>query len=98
MKDTRFDTRSSEWEGDLTVWLRKNSENNDLQLERMRRNLRIARERELTPRQQEILSLYYDEHLKIAEIARRLEVNTSTVCRTLERARERLRRSLRYSL
>ena len=98
MKDTRFDTRTSEWVGDLTVWLRENSENNDLQLERMRRNLRMARQRELTPRQQEILSLYYDDRLTISQIARRLGVNTSTVCRTLERARERLRRSLRYSL
>lgn len=98
MKDTRFDTRTSEWAGDLTVWLRENSENNDLQLERMRRNLRMARQRELTPRQQEILSLYYDDRLTISQIARRLGINTSTVCRTLERARERLRRSLRYSL
>ena len=98
MKGTRFDTRTSEWAGDLTVWLRENSENNDLQLERMRRNLRMARQRELTPRQQEILSLYYDDRLTISQIARRLGINTSTVCRTLERARERLRRSLRYSL
>ena len=49
--DTRFDTRSSEWAGDLTVWLRANAPDNSEQLERLRRNLRRAREQELTPRQ-----------------------------------------------
>ena len=28
MNDTRFDTRSSEWIGDMTVWLRENSADN----------------------------------------------------------------------
>ena len=27
MNDTRFDTRSSEWIGDMTVWLRENTAN-----------------------------------------------------------------------
>ena len=98
MRDTRFDSRSSEWIGDLTVWQRQNSEDNSLQLERMRRTLRLAREQELTPRQQEILSLYYDENLNMTQIARRLEVNVSTVSRTLRRAKDRLRHSLRYTV
>ena len=49
MNDTRFDTRSSEWIGDMTVWLRENSADNSERLERLRRNLRQARVRELTP-------------------------------------------------
>ena len=96
MRTTRSDRRKRTHSSDFTAWLQANSETNDLQLERMRRSLRIAREQELTPRQQEVLALYYNEQLTIAEIARRLEVNTSTVCRTLERARKRLRRALRY--
>ena len=40
MNDTRFDTRSSEWIGDMTVWLRENSADNSERLERLRRNLR----------------------------------------------------------
>lgn len=98
MRDTRFNSRSSEWIGDLTVWQRQNSEDNSLQLERMRRTLRLAREQELTPRQQEILSLYYDENLNMTQIAQRLKVNISTVSRTLRRAKERLRHSLRYTV
>lgn len=98
MRDTRFDSRSSEWIGDLTVWRRQNDPDNTEQLERLRRNLRQARDRELTPRQRQILALYYDRGLTMAQIARRLEVNPSTVCRTLHRARERLRRYLQYGL
>ena len=98
MNDTRFDTRSSEWIGDMTVWMREHAEDNSDQLERLRRNLRRAREQELTPRQREILALYYDRGLKMPQIARKLGINRSTVSRTVKRAKERLYRCLRYAL
>ena len=98
MRDTRFDSRSSEWIGDMTVWLRDHAEDNSDQLERLRRNLRRAREQELTPRQKEILDLYYDRGLKMPQIARKLGINRSTVSRTVKRAKERLYRCLRYAL
>ena len=98
MRDTRFDSRSSEWIGDMTVWLRDHAEDNSDQLERLQRNLRRAREQELTPRQREILALYYDRGLKMPQIARKLGVNRSTVSRTVKRAKERLYRCLRYAL
>ena len=98
MKNTPFDTRSSEWIGDMTVWLRQNAEDNTLQLERMKRNLRIAREKELTPRQRCMLELYYDRQMSVTEIAQELGVNLSTVSRTLQRARNRLRHYLQYTL
>ena len=98
MRDTHFDTRSSEWIGDLTVWRRQNDPDNAEQLERLRRNLRQAREQELTPRQRQILSLYYDRGLTMTQIAGKLGLNRSTVCRTLHRSRNRLYRSLRYGL
>ena len=98
MRNTPFDTRSSEWIGDMTVWMREHAEDNSDQLERLRRNLRRAREQELTPRQREILALYYDRGLKMPQIARKLGVNRSTVSRTVKRAKERLYRCLRYAL
>lgn len=48
MRDTRFENRSSEWMGDMTVWLRANAGDNSEQMARLRRNLRRAREQELT--------------------------------------------------
>ncbi len=98
MRDTRFDTRSSEWMGDLAVWLRENSGDNSDRLSRLRRNLQQARTQELTPRQNEMLTLYYDRQQTMEEIARLLGVRRSTVSRTLQRARERLYRALRYGL
>ena len=102
MRNTRyegpFDTRASEWIGDLTVWKRQNAEDNSERLDRLRRNLRQAREQELTPRQRQVLSLYYDQGMNIPQIARELGLNRSTVSRTLRRAKDRLYRCLRYAL
>ena len=98
MNATPFDTRSSECAGDMTVWLRENANDNQEQMERLLRNLRKARVQELTPRQQEILSLRYEQNMRVTEIARLLGLNRSTVSRTLRRARERLRRCLQYTL
>jgi len=98
MSGTRYDTRASEWIGDLTVWNRQNAEDNSERLERLRRSLRQARERELTPRQRQVLELYFDRGMNIPRIAEELGVNRSTVSRTLRRAKDRLYRCLRYAL
>lgn len=98
MNATRFDTRSSEWAGDMTVWLREQANDNQEQMERLRRNLRRAREQELTPRQQQVLTLRYEQNMNGAEIARMLGLNRSTVSRTIRRAQKRLRRCLQYAL
>lgn len=100
MSNTRYDhnARSSEWFGDLTAWTRQNASDNTEQLDRLRRNLRQAREHELTPRQREMLSLYFDQGMTIPQIAGELGVNRSTVSRTLQRAKDRLYRCLRYAL
>ena len=98
MNATPFNTRSSEWSGDTAVWLRENTDDNQEQLERLLRNLRKARVQELTPRQQQMLSMRFEQNMSGAEIARELGLNRSTVSRTLRRAQERLRRCLQYAL
>lgn len=102
MRSTRyegpFSTRASEWIGDLTVWNREHAADNSERLERLRRNLRQARERELTPRQRQVVDLYFDQGMTIPQIAGELGLNRSTVSRTLHRAKARLYRCLRYSL
>lgn len=98
MRNIRFDNWSIDWLRDITVWTRENAEDNSRQLARLRRNLRLARQQELTARQQEMVRLYYDEGMTMPQIAAQLGVNRSTVCRTLRRARERLYRFLRYTL
>ena len=98
MKSTRYNSRHNDFSGDLTVWLRENAEDNEEQLARLRKNLRLAREQELTPCQRQVLELHYEQGLSVTQIARQLDVNPSTVSRTLHRAHERLRRCLRYAL
>ena len=51
---------------------------------------------ELTDVQREILIAYYIQDCTITAIARERGVNKSTVCRTLHRAEEKLRRYLKY--
>ena len=93
-----FDTRNSEWLGDMTVWLRDNANTNSELLTRLRQNLRRARQQELTPRQQQVLTLYYGQGMNMTQIAQTLGVNCSTVSRTIRRAKQRLYRCLRYCL
>lgn len=89
--------RDNEVWGDLDLWNQLNGEDNSWQMERLRRNLRKARDQELTPRQREIVHLHYDLGLSISEIARQQGIHKSSVSRTLHRGRERLKNCLKYS-
>ena len=64
----------------------------EVQLERLRRVIT----EELTELQQEALVGYYFRNESLSEIAARRGVNRSTVCRTLHRAEQKLRRFLKY--
>lgn len=64
----------------------------EVQLKRVQRVIR----EELTPLQREALIAYYFQEQSITQIARERGVNKSTVCRTLHRAEEKLRRFLKY--
>ena len=90
--------RNNEFLGDLPVWKRQHSADNSEQLERLRRNLRRAREQELTERQRQLLEMYYEEGKSMSRIAASLRINKSTVSRTIARGRKRLYRYLQYSL
>ena len=64
----------------------------EVQLKRVQRVIK----EELTELQRQTLTDYYFHQQTIPQIARERGVNKSTVCRTLRRAEERLRRYLRY--
>ncbi len=97
MTDIPFNTRSSEWEGDLAVWAQQHAETNEIQRDRLLRQLRKACQKELTPRQQEFLRLRYGQNLTVTQIAEMYGVHPSTVSRTLQRARQRLHHVLQYA-
>jgi len=64
----------------------------EVQLKRVQRVM----QEELTELQRQTLTAYYFEQQTIPQIAADRGVNKSTVCRTLRRAEEKLRRYLRY--
>ena len=64
----------------------------EVQLKRVQRVI----QEELTPLQREALIAYYFQEQSITQIAQERGVNKSTVCRTLHRAEDKLRRYLKY--
>ena len=64
----------------------------NVQLQRLNRVIR----EELTPLQRETLLAYYFQEQTIVEIALTRGVNKSTVCRTLHRAEQKLKKYLKY--
>ncbi len=98
MKGTPYSIRNNEFYGDMTAWIRANAQNNDRDMLRLKRNLRLARQEALTVRQRQVLRMNFEQSKTVTEIARELGVNKSTVSRTLQRAKQRLYQCLRYSL
>lgn len=97
MKNTPYNDSGEEFK-ELVAWMQRQQEDNNESLEQLRRNLRRARATELTPRQAELLRLHFEEGKSMRQIAREQGIGISSVSRAITRAKNRLRRCLRYSL
>ena len=64
----------------------------EVQLQRMQ----MIMDNELSELQRQTLTAYYFYHFTIPEIARMRRVHKSSVCRTLRRAEEKIKRFLQY--
>ena len=98
VKSTLYSMRNNEFYGDMAAWIAAHASDNESDLRRLKRNLRLAREEELTVRQRELLRLRYEENMTVTEIAAAIGRDKSTVSRTLSRARRRLYKCLRYGI
>lgn len=98
MKGTPYSIRNNEFYHSYEIWMREHAEDNDERIDRLKRNLRRAREEELTVRQRQLLQMRYEEGKTVSAIARELGIDKSTVSRTISRANARIRQVLRYSL
>lgn len=72
------------------------SDENEAEHSRLLQNLARCLREDVSPRQRTMLALYYGKELTQAQIAARLGVHRSTVCRTLKRGERRMQRCLRY--
>ena len=95
MSNTRY-RRGKLYAADMAVYTRQMAADNSAELSRLKRNLIRALKEDVTPRQREVLTLYYAQGLNMREIGERLGVDKSTVSRTIKRGEARLRRCLRY--
>ena len=84
MKSIPYDRRRNTLSSDMAAYMRAVAPDNDEAVSRLKRNLRIARREELTARQ--------------AQVGHALGISKSTVSRTIARAKQRLKRCLRYAL
>lgn len=80
----------------MAAYARSISSDNSEQHSRLKQNLLRALREEVTPRQRELLLLYYSQGLNMREIGERLDLDKSSVSRTIKRGEARLRRCLRY--
>ena len=98
MRNTPYSIRNNEVYGDMAAWLRANAEDNESDVRRLKRNLRLAREEELTPRQRQLMQMRFEQNMSVSEIAEALGLDKSTVSRMITRAKQRLYKCLRYCL
>ena len=96
MSATKSKGRPRKTSPEMALYARQMAATNSGEHSRLKRNLLKAIREELTPRQREVLTLYYAGGKSAHEIAELLEVCPSTVFRTLKRARQRLFRCLRF--
>ena len=95
MPDTRY-RKGGAYAADMAVYARAMASDNSAQMSRVKRNLLRALREDVTPRQREMLLLYYGEQLNMRQIGTRLGVDKSTVSRTIKRGERRHQRCLRY--
>lgn len=95
MQNTAYDLLNL---ASVQSWQKETQEDNSQRMTRLRRNLPLAVEQELTPRQKEVVNYFYFDGMGVTEIARTMGLHKSTVSRTLKRARTKLHRCLQYSL
>ncbi len=95
MPGTRY-RRGKAYAADMAVYARQISSDNSQEISRLKRNLIRALREDVTPKQRQMLLLYYGDGLNMREIGEKLGVDKSTVSRTIKRGERRLQRCLRY--
>jgi len=96
MRSIKCKGRPRRASAEMTLYARQVAAHNSAEHSRLKRNLIKAIREELTPRQREVLTMYYARNMSVNDVAAALEVCPSTVSRTLKRAEQRLFRCLRY--
>lgn len=97
MRSTRY-KRGNAYAADMAVYMRNISEcnTNSNEISRLKRNLVMCLNEDVTERQRTVLLMYYGEGKNMREIGEHLGIDKSTVSRTIKRGERRLLKCLRY--
>ena len=94
MKKLSYDILSLKEQMNIsTQW---NNSDNSADFKKLKENLIKIIQNELTPRQRQIINLYYYHNLTTIEIAKILKINKSTVSKTKKLAIQNIKRFLQY--
>ncbi len=74
----------------------ENAETNNLIIEKVKHAMNEIIKNDLTKRQKQIIVMYYYKDMKMQDIADELNINVSTVSRTLNRARNSIFKKMQY--
>ncbi|MCM1508209.1 MAG: sigma-70 family RNA polymerase sigma factor [Ruminococcus flavefaciens] len=93
-RESYSDTYTGEADRNIRAVLESDSEEDSIR--KLKRILLNVINNELTPRQKEIIMLYYFKGIDIVTIARQLEVTPQAVSAVMSRARLKIYRILKY--
>ena len=79
----------------MAMYTRQIAADNTRELSRLKRNLIRCLREDVTPKQRQMMLLYYAEGKNMREIGQAMGVDKSTVSRTIKRGERRLQRCLR---
>lgn len=93
-RESYSDTYSGEADKNIRAILENNNDEDSVR--KLKKLLLKVINNELTPRQKEIIMLYYFKGIDTVEIARQLEVSPQAVSSVMSRARIRMYRVMQY--
>ena len=81
----------------LQLWQREQEGDNSQRRARLRKNLAHLMENEMTPRQKQILEMFFFRQMRVTDIAEEIGLSKSCVSRTLKRSLHKLYHFLQYT-
>ena len=81
----------------LQLWQKDQQDGNSRRRERLQKNLVYMLENEMTPRQKQMLEMFFFQQMRVTDIAAKTGLSKSSVSRTLKRSLHKIYHFLQYT-